>query len=133
VTARPADADAVVRALWERMEARDWDGARATLADDYTADWPATGERFAGADAFVAMNRAYPEGWAIAVDEIIARGSRVVARVRVTQDDQLFHCLSFADVEDGRIARSTDFWLDDRGEAAPDWRAPYRVPTQEQR
>jgi hypothetical protein len=33
----PAD---VVRALWERMEARDWGGARNTLADDYVCDAP---------------------------------------------------------------------------------------------
>ena len=30
----------VVRTLWERMEARDWDGARATLADDFVATTP---------------------------------------------------------------------------------------------
>ena len=122
-----AGAGAVVRALWERMEARDWDGARATLADGFTCDYPASGELFGSADAFVAMNRAYPEGWAITVDEIVEAGPRVVARVRVTLGDELFHCLSFADVEDGRIARSVDFWVDDRGDPAPDWRAPYRT------
>jgi SnoaL-like domain len=120
-------AGAVVRALWDRMEARDWDGARATLADGYTCDYPASGERFGSADAFIVMNRAYPEGWAIAVDEVVESGPRVVARVRVTLGDDLFHCVSFADVEDGRIARSVDFWVDDRGDPAPDWRAPYRT------
>ncbi len=123
----PTPAD-VVRGLWERMEARDWDGARATLADGYTCDYPASHERFGSADAFIAMNRAYPEGWAITVDEAIADGSRVVARVRVAHGDVLFHCLSFADVDGDRIARSTDFWLDDGGDPAPDWRAPFRTP-----
>ena len=118
----------VVRALWERMEARDWDGARATLADGYAATWPASGETFPSADAFVAMNRAYPEGWHITVDEIVAEGDRVAARVRVTQGDDLFHCLSFAVVEDGLIARSLDYWVDDAGDPAPDWRAPFRLP-----
>jgi SnoaL-like domain len=118
---------ALVRALWERMEARDWAGARATLADTYTCDYPASGERFGSADAFVAMNRAYPEGWAVTVDEIVEAGPRVVARVRVTHGGGLLHCLSFADIEDGHIARSVDFWLDDRRDPAPDWRAPYRT------
>ena len=117
-----------VRALWERMEARDWDGARATLADGYTAVWPDTGEEFPSADAFIAMNRAYPEGWHITVDEIVAEGPRVAARVRVAHHDHLFHCLSFAVVEDGRIARSIDYWVEERGEEAPDWRAPFRSP-----
>jgi hypothetical protein len=130
VTDTPTPAG-VVRALWERMEDRDWVGARATLADGYTCDYPASHEHFGSADAFVAMNRAYPEGWSITVDEIVADGPRVIARVRVSQGDHLFHCLSFADVDDGRIARSTDFWLDDGGDPAPDWRAPFRsAPTE---
>ena len=122
---RPGD---VVRALWVRMEARDWSGARATLADDFTCDYPASAERFGPADAFIAMNAAYPVGWSIIVDEIVEQGPRVVARVRVPHGDDLFHCLSFADVEDGLIARSVDYWVDDAGDPAPDWRAPFRVP-----
>jgi ketosteroid isomerase-like protein len=118
----------VVRALWERMEARDWDGARATLADGFVCDYPASHERFPSADAFIGMNRAYPEGWSITVDEIVESGSRVAARVRVSLGDDLFHCLSFAEVDDGRIVRSVDFWLDDGGDPAPDWRAPFRDP-----
>ena len=118
----------VVRELWERMEARDWDGSRATLADGYTATWPASGEVFPSADAYIGMNRAYPEGWHITVDEVVTEGDRVAARIRVTQGDHLFHCLSFAVVEEGLIARSIDYWVDDRGDPAPDWRDPFRVP-----
>ena len=118
----------VVRTLWERMEARDWDGARATLAAHFVCDYPASHERFPSADAFIAMNRAYPEGWSITVDEIVESGPRVVARVRVSHGEGLFHCLSFVDVEDGLIVRSIDFWLDDGGDSAPAWRAPFRDP-----
>jgi len=117
-----------VRALWERLEARDWDGARATLADGFVCDYPHTGERFGSPDAFIAMNRAYPGDWHITVDETVAEGARVAARVRVSLGDDLFHCLAFAEVEDGLITHSAEFWLDDRGEAAPDWRAPFRSP-----
>lgn len=137
----PAPAD-VVRALWECMEARDWEAARATLADSYTCDYPETGERFPSADAFIAMNHAFPEGWSITVDEVLAQGSRVAARIRVSfapvdergaaVDGELFHCLSFADVEDGLIARSTDFWLTDHRDPPPDWRAPFWVPQTEE-
>ena len=119
----------VVRALWERMEAHDWDGARATLADDFVCDYPASHERFPSGDAFIAMNRAYPEGWSIdGRRDRRVDGSRVAARVRVSLGDDMFHCLSFAEVDDGRIARSLDFWLDDGGDPAPDWRAPLPLP-----
>jgi hypothetical protein len=118
----------VVRALWERIEARDWDGARATLADDFVCDYPASHERFLSGDSFIAMNRAYPEGWSIEVDEIVESGSRVAARVHVSLGDDMFHCLSFAEVDDGCIVRSLDFWLDDGGDPAPDWRAQFRDP-----
>jgi hypothetical protein len=118
----------LVRALWERMEARDWDDARATLADDFVRDYPASHERFPSGEAFIAINRAYPEGWSITVDEILESGSRVVAHVRMSHGDNLFHCLSFADVVDGRIRRSLDFWVDDGGDPAPDSRAQVRDP-----
>ena len=135
----PAD---LVRALWTRMQDRDWDGARATLADDYVSEMPATGELLGPADNYIAMNIAYPEGWEIFVDEVVATGARVVARVRVTLGGKTYHCLSFADVglaraaESGqqshslKILRSLDFWVDDQGEEPPEWRSP-QMPLQE--
>jgi hypothetical protein len=133
------------------MEARDWDGARTTLADDYVCDTPDTGERLGPADSFIGANQAYPEPWAITVDEVLEFGGRVVARVRVASDETLWYCLSFADVDIAaeRIVRSTDpppdptlppcvaatasplccfGWLVDRGEEAPEWRAPFWLP-----
>lgn len=121
----PAD---LVRALWTRMQDRDWDGARATLADDYVTEMPATGELLGPADNFIAMNIAYPEGWEIFVDEVVEQGNRVIARVRVTLDGKTYHCLSFADVEGDKILRSLDFWVDDQGEEPPEWRAQYWLP-----
>ena len=123
----PAD---LVRALWTRMQDRDWDGARATLADDYVSEMPATGELLGPAENFIAMNIAYPEGWEILVDEVMESGDRVIARVRVTLGGRTYHCLSFADVdpENEKILRSLDFWVDDRGEEPPEWRAQYWLP-----
>ena len=82
------------------------------------------------------MTVARRPGWSIVVDEIVEQGPRVVARVRVPHGDLLFHCVSFADVADGLITRSVDHWLDDAGEPAPEWRAPYRLaphPVEESR
>lgn len=117
----------VVRALWERMEARDWDGARATLADDVVILWPATKERFVGADAFIAMNRAYPEGWHIRVETVLARGNEVLAWVEVPMGDQMSWCAQRARVHQGRITSSIDLWTDEGGIEAPTWRSAFRA------
>lgn len=115
----------VVRALWERMEARDWDGARAVLADDVVVLWPATRERFVGADAFIAMNRAYPEGWHIRVEMVLAQGNEVLAWVEVPMGDQMSWCAQRARVHKGRITSSVDLWTDEGGMEAPAWRTAF--------
>lgn len=109
----------LVRALWERMESGDWEGARATLADGYISDNPVTGEQFASADSFLAMNRGYPAGWKLTIDELVTQGQRVAARLRISLGGKVLHCLSFIDVEGNRIVRSSDFWISDRRTTRP--------------
>jgi ketosteroid isomerase-like protein len=118
----------VVRALFERMEARDWDGARATLADDAVVDWPHSGERFPDADSFIGMQRAYPEGWHIEVQRVVEQAPVVVAEVRVTHDDQVFHCIGFYEIDGGRIAGGTEYWVTAGGEEPPEWRSEFTEP-----
>ncbi|WP_435886121.1 hypothetical protein [Streptomyces erythrochromogenes] len=38
----------VVEALWERIQARDWDGVAGLVAEDAVVEWPASGERIVG-------------------------------------------------------------------------------------
>jgi hypothetical protein len=115
----------VVRALFERMEARDWDGAKATLADDAVVDWPHTGERYADADSFIGMQRAYPEGWHIEVRRVFEEAPVVVAEVRVTQDDQVFHCVGLYEIDGKRVAGGTEYWVTEGSEEPPEWRRPF--------
>lgn len=114
----------VVRALFERMQARDWEGVGATLAPDVEVWWPATDERFSGS-AFLAVQRAYPEGWAIAVEEVVADGDRVAARVRVDQDGQRFWCAGFYRVAGDRIRAAVEHWVTEAAETPPAWRRSY--------
>ena len=116
---KPAD---VVRALWERMEARDWVGARALLADDVAVVWPATRERFAGADTFIEVNQRYPGDWHIEVRKVMADRDEVFAWVEVRLGDQLSLCAQRAVVEDRKIRSSVDLWVDEGGETPPPWR-----------
>lgn len=117
----------VVRAFWERMEARDWDGARECLDEHLVVLWPATRERFEGADTFIAMNRAYPEGWHIRVQAVYAHGNDVLAWVEVPMGDQMSWCAQRAQVFKGRIISSIDLWTDEGGVDAPNWRKPYHA------
>lgn len=114
----PAD---VVRGLFERMQARDWDGAATLLSPSVRIEFTETGERFDGAD-FLAMNRAYPEGWTIDVVETVAAGTRVAAQVRVAHGDDVFWCAGFYEVVDGRIASGVEHWVTQHSAEPPAWR-----------
>src|SRR6476619_6566456 len=65
---------AVVDGVWRHLEARDWPAARALLADDLVVELPATGERFTSADAFIAFNSHYPDGWSLEVQRVVPGG-----------------------------------------------------------
>ena len=112
----------IVRAFWERMEARQWDGARLLLADDLVVLWPATLERFEGADTFIALNQAYPGDWHIEVQSVIADGRDVLAWVHVRIGDQLSLCAQRATVTERLIRSTTDLWVDEGETQPPAWR-----------
>ena len=112
-----------VRLLWERMEARDWEGAAAQLHEDVVVDWPNTAERMRGRDNYLAVQREYPEGWHIEVLRIVDGGETVVSEVRVDHEGQRFIAASFFEVKDGRIVRAVEYWSDGEPSPAPAWRA----------
>lgn len=118
---------AVVRAFFERMEARDWDGAGELLSPTVRIDFTETGERFEGAN-FLGMNRAYPEGWSIEVVETIADGERVAAQVRVEHGDVVFWCAGFYRVTGGVIASGVEHWVTEGSEQPPAWRSRFASP-----
>ena len=115
---------AIVRAFFERMQARDWAGAGQLLSSQVTIDFTETGERFEGPN-FLAMNRAYPEGWSIEVVETLTEGDRVAAQVRVAHENDVFWCAGFYTVTDGVISSGVEHWVTERAQPAPDWRRPF--------
>jgi ketosteroid isomerase-like protein len=118
----------VVGRFWERVEARDWDGAGGLLAEDAEFEWPHTRERFRGRDNVIGMNRAYPEGWHIEVLRILGQGDVVVSQVRVTLGDAVSHAASFFEVRDGLIRRATELWVDEGHQEPPEWRGQFSEP-----
>ena len=75
-------------------------------------EWPQTGERIVGRANVVGLTRAYPEGWAITVDEILDAGDTVVLRAWIDHPTAPTYAIGFYDVRDGRIARATEFFAD---------------------
>lgn len=117
----------VVRAYWTRMQARDWAAVEAVLDPEVVVEWPATGERFAGPGAVVAVNRDYPEGWSIRVVRVVAGALGAVAsEVEVEQEGAgTFAAASFWRVRDGRVVHGREYWVGCAAEEAPAWRAGY--------
>ena len=115
----------VVRRFWDSIEARDWDAAGALLDEQVTFEWPHSGERFVGRDVVIGMNRAYPEGWRIEVQRIIADGPSVVSLVRVPLGADVSLAASFFEVRDGSIHRAVELWVDERSREPPEWRRPF--------
>jgi GrpB-like predicted nucleotidyltransferase (UPF0157 family) len=115
-----SDAEIAV-ALWDAYQARDWQGARALLSEDAVLDWPCTEERFVGADAIVAVNQQYPEGWSIAVlrwDEL--GPGRVHVLARVDHPPHRFWAHARVRVEQQKIVHLEEHWA--TAEAPPAWR-----------
>jgi hypothetical protein len=116
-----------VRSLWERIQARDWDGARELLADGMVCRWPHSDERFEGADNFIAMNRAYPEGWQITIVDVAEIPGGAVSRIRVEQAGSRFHAASFFTVRNDLIEDAVEYWVTEGSEEPPDWRARFSL------
>ncbi|APR75784.1 Hypothetical protein A7982_01130 [Minicystis rosea] len=117
------DPRVIVEQLWAFFEARDWDRARDLLSDDLVVEWPHSNERMRGPEAFLAVNRYYPEGWSIRVLRVVAAGDLVVSEIVVTLGGQRSFAASFFEIAAGRIARITEYWVDEGHQAAPSWRA----------
>ena len=122
-----AGPDDTVRTFFEAMEARDWDGAGRLLSPSVGIRYTETGERFVGAD-FLAMNRAYPEGWTLTVVECVSQDDRVAAQVRVDQGDDVFWCAGFYTVVDHKIIEGTEHWVREGSDTPPEWRRRYSTP-----
>lgn len=101
----------VVRALWHRIQDRNWAGAAELVAENAVFDWPASRERIIGRENMIAVNREYPEGWSIKVLRVVAEDDQVAAEVEVPHAELgLFRVAGFYTVRDSQISRGTEYW-----------------------
>ena len=112
-----------VERWWEAVAARDWERAAAQLHPEVVVDWPATGERLRGRDAFLEVQRIYPEGWEIEVRRVLHDGDRVAVEARVPHGGEVFFCAGFYEVAGGLVVRAVEHWSAGSAAPAPAWRA----------
>ncbi len=115
MSAPPTAGEALVR-LSDAIDAEDWDGLAALLADGFTAHHPATGESF-DRDAFVVLNRDYPGSWRFVREDLVDGGARAVLRARVSPaaggDDEVHQVASFASVDaSGLVSELVEVWAE---------------------
>lgn len=115
----------ILENFWATMETNDFHAAAQLLHDEYTLEWPQSGERIRGRDNFAAMNTAYPaEGkWTFHINHIAADGDLVVTDVSVSDGKLRDRCITFSTIRDGRIWKQIEFWPESFN--APDWRTQW--------
>jgi ketosteroid isomerase-like protein len=116
----------VAASYWDRVQARDWPAVRALLAPEVVLEWPASGERFRGPEALVAVNSEYPEGWSIEVVRAVPGpdGGTAVTEVVVPHEGVgVFAVASFWTVRHGLVVALREYWVECGGEEPPSWRS----------
>ena len=112
--------EALVRALWERMEARDWDNLPELFHAEFVLEWQQSNERIRGATNFVKVNQNYPGDWHIRILRIVVSGDEAASQVAVDIDGRTDTASSFYTFENGEILSITEYWSETYN--APDWR-----------
>jgi ketosteroid isomerase-like protein len=115
----------VVEAYWATMNTNDWQAAGRLLHDDFTLDWPQSGERIRGRENFAQVNAEYPAAgpWRFEVQRLVADAEGVASDVVVSAPEITSRVVSFFRMRDGRIWHITEYWPDPYEAAA--WRAQW--------
>lgn len=102
----------LVREFWRLMGTNDFSSVAAVLADDFTLEWPQSGERIRGAANFAHMNSEYPSvgPWRFDIERIFGSEYEAVSDVRVTDGETVGRAISFFTIENGQISKIVEFW-----------------------
>lgn len=104
-----SEAAGVLREMWARIDARDWEGLGGLLDPGLVVNYTQTGETFDPA-GFVRVNSEYPGRWHVAVEDVVGGGERAVSRARLSDGQQTYHVASFATVRGGHITDMVEVW-----------------------
>lgn len=113
----------ILEIFWSTMATNDFYGAAQLLHEDFTLEWPQSGERIRGGEHFALINTHYPaEGmWHFQINSILAENETVVTDVSVTDGKRQDRAITFSTIRDGKIWKQVEFWPEPF--EAPAWRA----------
>ncbi len=115
----------LAEAFWRLMNTNDWRAVGSLLHDDFTLDWPQSGERIRGRSNVAEVNANYPAAgpWTFTIERLVADEREAASDVAVTTPQLTATVISFFEVREGRIWRMREYWPDSF--AAASWRAQW--------
>ncbi|MBL0343814.1 nuclear transport factor 2 family protein [Candidatus Villigracilis affinis] len=115
----------VIEKFWQTMEGNDFYAVAQLMHDEFTLEWPQSGERIRGRENFAKLNTAYPaeDKWRFIINSIVADGEVVVTDVSVTDGVKHDRVITFSTIRDEKIWKQIEFWPEPF--EAPEWRAQW--------
>jgi ketosteroid isomerase-like protein len=93
------------------MERGDMESAAGFVHDDFTMNWPQSGERFRGKADSLAALQATPEKPELAGEpRVVGEGNVWVLMMPLRYGSEIHHYAGVFELEDGKIRRSTEFF-----------------------
>ncbi len=111
-----------VERLFSALQRRDWDAVAAQLQPSVVTEYPATGERFTGADEYVISHRLRPEEIRVDHLEIISGEQQVAVYAVIKTPTATEHMMGFYQLQETRIARIVELWATAGSMPPPTWR-----------
>jgi SnoaL-like domain len=111
-----------VERLWVALRNHDWKGVAAQVHPSVVVEYPATGERFEGANEFVLSHRLRPEELSVNHVEFITGDQQVAVYAVVTTPTGTDHVMAFYRLHETRIAHIVELWVTAGTMQPPRWR-----------
>ncbi|MCY4756344.1 nuclear transport factor 2 family protein [Pelomonas aquatica] len=97
---------------WQLANAHDWVAFARLLHPALVYEAPQSRERIRGALGYVDYYATWPQPWRVEVQKCIADDAGAMTRIDFVSSAPTMTGLTIFDIQDGLIARVTDYWPD---------------------